>query len=780
MKTRRMFIDSLGRLGLAGAMAPLLPGCSTVRTAPPPPSERYDMVVIGSGFGGTMTALWVTHKLNERGSNKTTATPLRILMLERGTWWTTPTETVQDKQVKTRDFLIAKGQPVQEWSSMNDFRGMTDLLERCRYTEQRPQGLYDFVAIGKRGLFNLQNDGVSVLRASGVGGGSLVYSKIMLRPPETLFDDPRWPGAWRGASGAALRNRLYEQALRGVTAGVENLVVSKPGPPNGLTGPSQILMRSPGITPASIKVAPLTMARADPNRAIWQIRMAAPDSNRLSDREGELIDRARVFQTAMSALTPTYGTVDLAINDMDFAPPTGLLSKAEQGTAERQKTLRAGGTNYCERQGRCNIGCLPGASQTLNKQLMRAIYGAVDTRTIDRKLPAGGDCQVRQVALQLAPLTQVDHISEREGGGYLVHYRQRRIDDPTAPSDSIVIAADRLIVAAGSLGSAELMLRSLQRAAESGGAEGLRGLSARVGDGFSPNGDHIAFLSETKERVNLTFGPVTTSYGQFKAEAPKAAGFHQIEDQGVPRALGPLTGYGMPVIQTLAEGGGIGRYLAAAGDALRAAHDIFTRRPVRSYASIGAGDLSTNRGEAEDELTAHIMCVVAQGKDDANGRLRLEDDRLRLERTDGKRYHDDPIYGEIRATLDRFAEKLRPQGSTAKFLSPLSDVKIPLASRTVLTSHPLGGCPMGETVETGVVDEWGRVFRQPGAGGGFHRGLYIADGSMVPTALGVNPALTISAIALRVAEKVFAEWDQIAPARAPVPTALQCAAGRVA
>jgi len=184
MKTRRTFIDSLSRFGLAGAMAPLLPGCGTLRTPAAPPSERYDMVVIGSGFGGTMTALWVTHKLNERGGNKATATPLRILMLERGTWWTTPTETVQDKQVKTRDFLIAKGQPVQEWSSMNDFRGMSDLLERCRYTEKRPQGVYDFVPIGKRGLFNLQNDGVSVLRASGVGGGSLIYSKIMLRPPE--------------------------------------------------------------------------------------------------------------------------------------------------------------------------------------------------------------------------------------------------------------------------------------------------------------------------------------------------------------------------------------------------------------------------------------------------------------------------------------------------------------------------------------------------------------------------------------------------------------------
>ena len=662
---------------------------------------------------------------------------------------------------------------------MNDFRGMSDLLGRCRYTEKRPQGLYDFVPIGKRGLFNLQNDGVSVLRASGVGGGSLIYSKIMLRPPETLFDDPRWPGAWRGASGAALRNRLYEQALRGVTVGIENLVVSKPEAATGLTGPSQILMRSPGITPASIGVAPVTMARADLKRAIWQIRIA-PDKNRLTDREGELIDRARVFQTAMSSLTQTYGTVDLAINDMDFAPPTGTLSKVEQGTAERQKALRLPGTNYCERQGRCNIGCLPGASQTLNKQLMRAIYGSVDTRTIDRKLPVNGDCQVRQVAMQLAPLTQVDSISEREGGGYLVHYRQRRLDDPATAADSIVIAADRLIVAAGSLGTAELMLRSMRLAAETNGAEGLRGLSTRVGDGFSPNGDHIAFLPETKERVNLTYGPVTTSYGQFKADAPKAAGFHQIEDQGVPRALGALTGYGVPVIQRLADGEGIDRYLAALGEALEASRKIFARRPVRTYPKSGAGDLSTDRGEAEDELTANIMCIVAQGKDDANGRFRLEDDRLRLERTDGKRYHDDPIYGEIRATLDRLAEKLRVQGSTAKFLSPLSDVKIPLATRTVLTSHPLGGCPMGETVETGVVDEWGRVFRQPGAGGGFYRGLYIADGSMLPTALGVNPALTISAIALRVAEKVFAEWDQIAPVRAPIPTALQCAAGRVA
>ncbi|HEY2925603.1 GMC family oxidoreductase [Piscinibacter sp.] len=779
MKTRRTFIDSLGRFGLAGALAPWLPGCGTVRLAPTPPSEHYDLVVIGSGFGGTMTALWVTYKMNERAGNRPTSTPLRILMLERGTWWTTPTETVQDKQVKTRDFLIARGQPTQEWSSLGDARGMTDLLRRCRYTEQRPQGLYDFLPIGKRGLFNLRNDGVSVLRASGVGGGSLIYSKILLRPPETLFDDPRWPGAWRGASGAALRNRLYHQALRGVTVGVETLVANKTNAPTGLTGPSQILMRSPGITPASIGVAPTSMARADPNRVIWQIRIA-PDKIRLTDREGELIDRARVFQTAISSLTPNYGTVDLSINDLDFAPPPGKLSKAEQIGADQHKALRPPGTNYCERHGRCNIGCLPGAGQTLNKQLMRAIYGIVDTRTIDRKVPAGGECQVSAVALQLTPLAQVEHLSEREGGGYLVHYRQRRMDDPTGPADSIVVSADRVIVAGGSLGTTELMLRSRQRAAETGGTEGLRGLSARLGDGFSPNGDHIAFLPETKERINLTYGPVTTSYGQFKAEAPRATGFHQVEDQGVPRALGALTGHGVPVIQKLASGGGVERYVAALGEALKAAQEIFTRTPVRRHPARGPADMSADRGEAEDELTAHIMCVVAQGKDDANGRLRLENDRLRLARADGKPYYKDPIYTDIKETLHQLAVKLRVEGSTATFLSPLSDVKIPFTERTVLTSHPLGGCPMGETVETGVVDDWGRVFRQASAGGGFHRGLYIADGSMLPTALGVNPALTISAVALRVAERVLAEWDQIPAGRGRVPTPLQCGAGQTA
>jgi choline dehydrogenase-like flavoprotein len=162
-------------------------------------------------------------------------------------------------------------------------------------------------------------------------------------------------------------------------------------------------------------------------------------------------------------------------------------------------------------------------------------------------------------------------------------------------------------------------------------------------------------------------------------------------------------------------------------------------------------------------------------QDDANGQFRLEDNRLRLQRTDDKKFHEDKIYADIRVTLDKLAQRLRPENSTATFVSPLSDALLPGMKPTVLTSHPLGGCPMGESAETGVVDEWGRVYRQQPGERAFYRGLYIADGSVIPTALGVNPALTISAVALRVADRVLAEWDQIPDSGARTTTPLQCA-----
>jgi cholesterol oxidase len=66
-----------------------------------------------------------------------------------------------------------------------------------------------------------------------------------------------------------------------------------------------------------------------------------------------------------------------------------------------------------------------------------------------------------------------------------------------------------------------------------------------------------------------------------------------------------------------------------------------------------------------------------------------------------------------------------------------------------VTVHPLGGAPMADDPRHGVTDDVGRVHG--------HRGLVIADGSVVPTALAVNPAKTIAALAERSAAALVAE-----------------------
>ena len=79
-----------------------------------------------------------------------------------------------------------------------------------------------------------------------------------------------------------------------------------------------------------------------------------------------------------------------------------------------------------------------------------------------------------------------------------------------------------------------------------------------------------------------------------------------------------------------------------------------------------------------------------------------------------------------------------------------------------MTAHFLGGCVIGEGPASGVVDPWHRVFG--------YRGLHVVDGSVVPANPGVNPSLTITALA----ERAMAHWPnrgEPAPVRdgAPVP-----------
>ena len=72
-----------------------------------------------------------------------------------------------------------------------------------------------------------------------------------------------------------------------------------------------------------------------------------------------------------------------------------------------------------------------------------------------------------------------------------------------------------------------------------------------------------------------------------------------------------------------------------------------------------------------------------------------------------------------------------------------------LLSRDLITPHPLGGCNMGDTPASGVVDHKGEVFG--------YRNLYVADAAIIPEALGVNPSRTIGALAERIAKLIIEE-----------------------
>jgi cholesterol oxidase len=74
-----------------------------------------------------------------------------------------------------------------------------------------------------------------------------------------------------------------------------------------------------------------------------------------------------------------------------------------------------------------------------------------------------------------------------------------------------------------------------------------------------------------------------------------------------------------------------------------------------------------------------------------------------------------------------------------------------------MTAHFIGGCTIGDSAETGVVDAYQRVHNYPG--------LHIADGSAISANLGVNPSLTITAQA----ERAMALWPNKGQADARPP-----------
>ncbi|MGH9230918.1 MAG: FAD-dependent oxidoreductase, partial [Acidimicrobiales bacterium] len=312
-----------------------------------------------------------------------------------------------------------------------------------------------------------------------------------------------------------------------------------------------------------------------------------------------------------------------------------------------------------------------------------------------------------------------------EQGGWIVTFDapgdgRRRLGAPAS-----FVFADVVVLAAGTLGSTQILMRSR--------TEGLA-VSPRLGTRFSGNGDVLAFAYDAQVPVHgigtgrqlptpeTSVGPSITGMVDLTADRSRAL---LVEEGAIPGALRPL----MPAAFAVAsEAGGGGSPLAFARRVWRR----LWRNPRRLLAW---------RGGAAD----HTLTYLVMSDDAGDGRLRLEGDTVQV---DWAGAGDRPVF-------DRNAEVLQKMSASlgATFVgNPLST---PLFNDSLVTVHPLGGCPMADDGARGVVDHAGRVFK--GGDGEVHDGLVVADGAIVPRPLAVNPLLTISALAERASDVLAAE-----------------------
>ena len=283
----------------------------------------------------------------------------------------------------------------------------------------------------------------------------------------------------------------------------------------------------------------------------------------------------------------------------------------------------------------------------------------------------------------------------------------------------------RVIIAAGALGSTQLLLRS---------AKHLGRLGPRLGKDFGGNGEHLTVAIGCRasadglggpaagELLDSAHGPVSTSLLRLaEANGRPAITVHDVGFSDFLAWIAPLLAE--PERRSGAQPHRTVRIGAASAEAAEPMAHVRVLR--RAYAALTADAPMPAGGWPPGTLA-----MLVNGGPALQGDLSWTGHRMQVA---WQPHGEEPNGGSAREVAAALGGRVLDRGE----------------SERQLCLHPLGGCAMGRSPAEGVVDPYGQVFGCPG--------LHVADAAILPGPVGEAPALTIAALADRVATAILDE-----------------------
>lgn len=309
-----------------------------------------------------------------------------------------------------------------------------------------------------------------------------------------------------------------------------------------------------------------------------------------------------------------------------------------------------------------------------------------------------------KLGAQVLPERDVVHVSPLEGGGYAV----RCVPTFDRKAEAQVIRAKAVVFAGGVMGTVPLLLAMKEA------KDGLPMLSPRLGEMVRTNSEALFGVVSGDKGTDFTEGVAITSILHTDDHS-------HIEPVRYPKGSGFFRALALPYVSGATA---LGRLAGAAQGLLR--------HPLRWARALTVPDFATH-----SQILLYMRTL--------EGTMRFKLGRgLRAGLSNGLVSEIDDPAGAPQANMPEATELAQ------RFAQKVNGVSMAMLTELLLgvptTAHILGGAVMGKTAGDGVIDADHKVHG--------YEGLYVIDGSAVSANPGVNPSLTITALAERAMSKI--------------------------